>query len=497
MACTVDCLDKYGCLPFQQAFMTASIDPAIQAPFVYLKIGEYELLTVGNESNPPFHYACITSFEYGFGGNTLSYGAKFEIIDQGGVTYRRIIRALNKSKSNSDAEANRIFFDFGWILTDCMGRVVKYSASEITGKKFRGLFSKADTSMVNGNMKISLELVAPPAQEPNTNHEQTVGDDDNKITLREAITKICTELRPRYRGVKFLDKDGRDQLEFKNSGRNGPKAAYPCEQKNKISAIRSWLSDIVSKDGRGIQILYDCDTQELVIQEDKIDRKNPGACVCTRSIGTFLVNGGDCGNVLEFNPTCSFVGGQVPASGATTGASASGDNSNKVKPSNDVEPFGSQTTPAIQQQAYGYRTPEEMAYLSSEATAAHIEANMPHETFNPVEAELKIIGDPSLSYPLDIQARTAAIIVINPFHLSDSCTWITTSNCNTMISSNNYQVKEVCHQIQSGSFTTTIKVMLPGPNINISADEPMGGCGNEFFSDDIGKSEAVPKEGPL
>ena len=66
----------------------------------------------------------------------------------------------------------------------------------------------------------------------------------------------------------------------------------------------------------------------------------------------------------------------------------------------------------------------------------------------------------------------------------DECTWLQTSTCNTILSNKNYMIKGVNHQIQNGSYTTTFSLFLPGSNIDIDFDQPLGGAGGtETFTD--------------
>jgi hypothetical protein len=334
----------------------------------------------------------------------------------------------------------------------------------------------------------------------NAKHEHVLGDDDDKMTLRQAITRLCTEAAPTYNDVRFVNKDGKE-LEFESGGSEGPRSAWPSNQKDKLSTIRTWLSTIRSKDGRGLFLIYDPTTLDLIVQEDKIDRKNPANCSCVNSIGTFLVNGGDCGNVLEFNPSFSFNPNNVSA-GGSSGSSSSG-GYKKAEPSNEVEQVGSQTSVAVQQHDLTHIIPDDLALRTMGAMTAHLESNTPYEvSTGNIEAELKIIGEPEFGLLLDNKGivgggTMCSIIFINPFHLGRSCTWMTTSNCNSILSNKQWQIRGVNHQIQSGSYVTTLKVFLGAQNNQIAATDPLGGCGSEVFDDDLGKSIATPKQDPL
>jgi hypothetical protein len=58
------------------------------------------------------------------------------------------------------------------------------------------------------------------------------------------------------------------------------------------------------------------------------------------------------------------------------------------------------------------------------------------------------------------------------------------------LSNKSYQIKGISHLINSGSYTTTLEVMLSGPNVDKPADSELG-CGGETFTDGVvGLSEA-------
>jgi hypothetical protein len=493
MPCTVDCLSQYGCLPYFQ-----SKEEAIYAPFVELKIGNFGIITVGNESSPNFqNQACITSFQCGFEYNNKSFGAEFEVTDIGGVCYRRVIQAMTKTHAESDKDAEQITFDFGWILKNCDGSLRKESVDTLYAKRLTGAITFLETSMDKGCIKMSFKVEGQTALEIQQKHEHFVGSEDQKISLKQAITRLCTESDPKYSRVKFFNKDGKT-LEFDTGGKEGPRGVWPCNQKDKLSSIRTWLSAVKTKDGRGIFLIYDPTDRSLILQEDRIDRKNPD-CNCRNTLGTFLVNGGDCGNVIEFNPKITFIASNVTAGGVANG-STSGKSDKKAKPSNKVQQdVGPQTSATVQQHDLNHASPDEIGNKTMDALTAHLESNTPYETATPIEAEMKIIGEPELglTYPGGEKDQTfASVIFINPFHLSTTCTWITYSNCNSILSNKKWLLKGVNHQIQSGSYVTTLKLSLDTPNQGVDADKALGGCGTEFFNGPIGKSIATEKQGP-
>ena len=483
MACTVDCLDNYGCGTPNQVF-----PGAVYAPFVELNLGGQKI-TVGNNSAAPDNHATISSFEYGFEPGSVGYGATFELIDQGGVMYRRIIRAINKTASLAMSDTESISFDFGWIVKHCDGTVDLQSATKTTGKTYHGMITKVEQTFEGGKIKIKFKLEAPgTGTTPNIRHDDTAGDEGQKITLKQALTSLFTEHHPKFKTVKFINKDG-GELEFKNSdgGELGPKGAWPMNQQTPLSAARTWLNSVTTNNNRGILICYDQNESAIVFQEDKLDRSR--CCVASR--GTYIVNGGNCSPVLEFNPTINWNIGTIPSAGAATGSGASGDNTNYVRPTKNIQEVGTQTSPAIQQHDWLWRHPDALSSGAAEGTSAQLEANENIEILPGFSAQLKIHGDPSFADPLALIGETISIIVINPFHINKECVWITQPNCNSILSNKNYNIHGVSHQITGGSFVTTLTVFLAQPNKDIDADSPLGGCGTERFNDAIGGSQAT------
>jgi hypothetical protein len=105
------------------------------------------------------------------------------------------------------------------------------------------------------------------------------------------------------------------------------------------------------------------------------------------------------------------------------------------------------------------------------------------------------MGDPFYSNPiLFVGTKFVSIVFINPYFFGDAAsgTWLQTSTCNSMLSNKKYQVTGVSHNIGNGTYTTTLKLMLPVPNIDTPYGDSAGGngCGSndQNFVDASGKS---------
>jgi len=481
MPCLVDCIDAYKCGDLLEAF-----PGAIFAPYVELNFGG-KRITVGNNSAPPNNHATISSFEFGFMPGSTGYGAKFEIIDQGGVMSKDIIKAINKTATLAANETMQTYFDFGWIIKTCDGTTEFLTATKLTTAKLHGMIMKVEQTYEGGKSKLTFTVEAPSsATTPEVRHDDTEGDEAQKITLKEALTALFTEHHPKFSSVEFKNKDGGD-LEFKNSdgGALGPKSSWPHNQQNPLSVARTWLSAITSKDGKGILICYNPTTNSIVFQEDKSER---GCCI--NPVGTYIVNGGNCSPVLEFNPTLTWGPLGIPSTGAPSGSSASGDQTAIVEPTVDVQLAGTQDSPAIQQHEWQYRHPESLASGASEGHSAQLETNRTVEVLPGFSAQLKIHGNPKFSDPIDMIGKSVGVIVINPFHIDDQCQWVVGPTCNPIMSNKNYMIQGVNHQISGGSYVTTLQLFLYQPNKDQDYDLPLGGedCGTETFVDGLGAS---------
>lgn len=489
MTCnTFECLAEHGCTND----IKESIDGAIFSPFVRLYLGS-QFITNGNNSSPNSNHAAITSFEYGFQPGSIGFGANFEIIDQGGTMYRQIVLAMNKTATLASEENGNISFDFGWIIQRC-GLGDEPPTLMVSQERIYGLITKVDQTFEGGNVKLKFKLEAPgTAVTSGTDLTKTIGQDDNPVRLKDAIRELFTENTPKFNNVRFIDKDGVDageELQFKMSdgGEDGPPSAWPVNQQNQITATRSWLNGITTTNDRGILITYDCTNSTICIQE----KPDEGNCCGGTSMATYIVNGGNCSPVLEFNPSITWQ----PFGGlGGTGGTASPNDGGCVFMEPAVEgkqKAGTKTTATVNTSDSIWRTPSEQAEKTSAGVAAHLEANSNVEVLPGFNAELKIHGDPTYYQPLLLLGQTIAIVVINPFHINEKCTWIASPNCNSVLSNKAYQIHGVSHQISGGSYVTTMTLFLAVPNKQNPANERLGGpCGTETFEDSLGRSEAT------
>jgi len=488
MACgNFDCLSDYSC-----SSPNEPLDGAIFAPFVELTILGEQLYTVGNNSSPnespnagdASGKTAIKSFQYGFGVASSGVGAKIELVSEGGESYLEFAKAINKTISNAVDDTKKTHFRYGWIIRKCDGSVkIDYSP------QINLMIKTMQTSYDSGTIKITIECIDLLARHFERRIEGNFGSDDEKHNITDAIGQLFGENDPEMNvrlepddefGWKYGDKD------------DGPYSKWPGDQQNAVSVLRKWLSGQVTYNDKGTIIQYDPQNQDLVIREDPKPGKNEkNLCNCpmnNRSLGTYIVNGGNCSNVLSFTPTVDWILFNNNA-GGTTGSGYTGISDQKAAPDIEVEKAGPEDKQANGHNDIDWSSTDSGPAKNQEATAAQSRANKDYEIKPGLEAELKIMGDPSAKFanPVLLAGSNISIVMINPY-MVDRCTWISDSMCNKVLSNKRWLVLGAGHQIEGGKYTTTIKVKLDIPGSDIAQGLPLGGegCGTFTFDNDKG-----------
>ena len=504
------------------------------APFVTMtlknKEGE-EILTVGNRSRAPDNTAIIKSLQLG---SSDGIGCTIEIFDEKGGDFERAFQALNKSLHESTKDFQRFTLDFGWIVEkegSVCGEKEKTKSFETISIKnsgaLDGRMGGGELCLIpqmikvvyeQGKIKYTLTCTDPGPLLAQARVECNLGTDKNKVDLKQAIRKLLKEKSPGpLLDVKFLDSKGKENpgLVFKESdgGKNGPKSVWEAGQQDKLSAIRRWISPLRTSNEKGI-IMYSSGAKDgkdtggtIIIQED------PGPDLCGNgmdnltSFGTYIVNGGENSPVLSFNPSVNwnFAGlakdGGVQSSVSGKQAKMEGEQNSQCPDKRDKG--GRATHPATQGSWMFWRSPENQAGESVKADAAHQAANSRMEGLQPIEAELKIIGDPRFCFPKMMTGSFISLVVINPYHLdtsekmAGSCAdWLAQPLANPVFSNKYWMITGIDHQIQEGSFVTTLKISLNAPGINLNPDAPLGGkgSGGQVFSINTTRTGSVKND---
>lgn len=460
MSCNAICLPEYQCGSIKRI----SPDGAVYAPFVEMTLGSK--ITVGNKSfNASPHSAVIKSFDYGGSSGT---GCTVEIIDEQGTSFTRYYDELNKDICEAP-EDYKMKIDFGWIVRSCNGTVTRKG---VQGGPVYFLPSSVDSSYEGGKIKYTIKGEDMMSLVGENRIEAPVGSESNKVQLGEAMRKVVMRNCPKIARImrKRLSKKSDSEWRFKNSdgGEEGPYSVWPGDQQNAMSTIRKWCSSVTTDRKKGFTPVWNpaSPEPELWLVEDSrsyCDEAADGSdCV-----GTYIVNGGDCSPVLSFSPSAKWIFTANLGSGGNSGGGASQrQQKQRVIRSRfcktPEQATGTTSQFPTPQNDINWRPPDQIASKLQESLAMQELAAQYGELSAPIEAELKIVGDPFFVHPILWQgAKTLSIVVINPFYIygGSYCEWLAGPMCNPIYSDKNYMIMGVNHQIKEGSYTTTLKVV--------------------------------------
>lgn len=507
------CMQKFGCQHNGSSDVNTLPPGYVYAPFVRLKCGENaEVLTVGNKSLPARgNTAVIKSLEYGV---SEGQGCKIEVLDEEGGSFYNFFKSLNKSIEDIPKNTVQFELDFGWIIREqCTGdNVGKISVSSHGGLPEEYIYLnplRMQVSYEGGKIKYSIEAQDPMTRITETRAECNLGTEDKKMPLKEAIRTLGKrEPGPKF-SVEFLAADGKTELKFKKSDNAsiGPKNVWTANQQNKLAVIRRWLSGLVTENNKGIIINWKGDKPKspddsgtLVIMESPANTLCQTLDPCVTNIssvtsnpGTYIVNGGGKTSVINFSPTVNWHLTNIGKAGGAQSSMDGGGAKQKGQPqcSDERSSAGAATHASVGTNDINHTPPEQAAEKRANNDATNQQANAFRDTLvlNPIEAELKIFGDPSLVYPITLIAKTLSLIVINPFHLKntgkDCPDWLAKPLCNPVFSNKRWMIMGVNHQIKEGSYVTILKLKLDAPNADLNPRDPIGGPGSGGLSQDI------------
>jgi hypothetical protein len=486
-SCEFDCLAQYQCGQVEQ------LPPgAIYGPWVQIGLsGEGTNITVGNHSSPPDNHACIKSFEYGF---SEGAGMKVEIYDEEGSRLSTFVNRISKTVCQAPNDY-KLTVNFGWITVDCNGNTNIISTQNF-GNTLYFLPLKIEVAFENGKIKYTIEGTDLQDRISETRVENARGTEDARVDLKTAIRELFADSCPKIDDIRFTDAehpDAPDGWHFKNSdgGPNGPRAVWTTDQQNAMATTRKWISPLLTENDKGVILQWkqDEDHPVLVLLEDPNPAPDENESCCENSIGTYIVNGGNCTPVLGFTPQINWALSSNAGSGGQQAGGASANNQQQVgRPDSNIERVGTQTQWPVNQNDNMWRPQDLIVHRAQEANAAHEAANRFREVPQSINAELKLMGDPSLAFPLGgsgLVGKSVSLVVINPFYIQE-CEWIAQPPCNEMLSNKRWMIMGANHQIREGSYTTTLKLFLAVPNVDLEPGTPLGGpgCGRLTFDND-------------
>lgn len=493
--CNIQQIAKHTVDPIRRLYDYANIAPWVKLWFVGDGSEDKPKITVGNESCPgctPTHSAVIKSFEYGFMDGSQ---CKIEILDVQGGSMADIARHLFKCIEKAETD----YFmkvKWGWVGTNCRSPGADNVWSSPTQT-----FLPMNIEIHYSKAAIRYTLTGVDLLQAVFNSRKTTsyGTEKHRLKLKEALEKMYKHeqpsiqfLRGRRKGKTMLygdaayiwkDIDEHDGSKWNSDGQNKNGTAVKWTENFRTNhdkgTIPFWKT---GANGPAI-VFLEAGGQDCV--------KNPGEMLA-RSVGTFIVNGGKCSNVLDFKPQINWVAAFAQLmSGGQPGTPLNGKQfkrknerpagckvqNPKTGPNTSIQ----HTDPAWD--AYGKQLTEK----SMKATDANEKAANISGLVHPVEAELRIQGNPSPEFCVfqDAVARTCAIVALNPFHLDTSwggekaCPdWLASPFVNDILTNRFWWIMGVNHSIKEGSYVTTLKVRLDTPGIDLSAKEEPGGDPN-------------------
>lgn len=472
------------------------IDVENYSPFISLQIGENQkILTVGNKSYPDDNTACIKSIDFGW---IDSVKGTIEILDQKGSELSVFMESLQKCASRVGA-GSVIKYKVGWVYSGCGDR----SGSKIESPEMKAILGKIDVNY-GPVMKYRLELTTIEPLVFTHRHPITFGEESpgKDMHLEDAIIELC-KLPPEV-NVKFCQYDDSRNLvcqtsglfDWENGGKKGPRACWKGDRENKYTTITRWIHGYKIKSGKkgkaAILIHDPKNYNDLIILKDPTP--DPGEQAKSSKndslhLGTYIVNGGKCSNVIEFSPQINLIGvfGSYSSGGGTSGGIKSSNvNIESYKnPETEGKNCCNSKDAGVQQQTtvtteniytYGQEAPEKV----TEANLAYQKANkITKISMAPIKADLKIIGDPRPEFFGMASGKAVSVVVINPNHLQGGdenvCgDWLKKSDCNEYLSNKIWLVQGINHTIQEGSYVTTLKIMLPLPGVDNAYGEKLG-----------------------
>lgn len=475
------------------------------APWVQITIvnnaeegGDGSTITVGNHSYPTNpHTAVIKSFEFG---KADSISCRIVIHDEQGGSFEQFAANLLKDYKCA-APPFGMEVEYGWVKTNC-----KRPTAITASRPSYMLIGMMETNFSGG--KFMFEITGTEAftvgQEGGT-EEVIGGDGDEGVFLRDAINQYLTgDPPPKVGSVEFCRVQGGECIpvafehgeKTTENGREaswkGPKGKWQCQGQDKLRTVVRWLEGWRSENKKAFVPFYDDSTPDgkIIFWEDP-----KPSCSGTPNegcVGFYIVNGGKESPVIEFNPSFKWDFAMLTNVGGNTSTMT-------VDPTNNAgHTLGRDDCPTLARASnpgagHGMSTPqsenhdniqgEQGTNSNREAQDAMFRALRPADM---IEADLVIVGDPTI-HPLTHYQKPVSIAFINPFHLlggritgtsttlSGCGEWLALPVCNNVLSNDAWQIKSITQRIEAGKFTTTLRVFLAAPGVDIEVGANLGG----------------------
>ena len=477
--CLVDCVKKYKI----KGIRKEPLPESVLVPWIEVKFaGGGQAITVGNRSYAPTNTAVIKSFQYGLSNGT---GCNLEIFDEEGGQLAKFLQKI--TKGNRFLPNNLIEVRWGWANQNCgLGSTapredVSSSSHFLIPRDLVINFSAGGITFVieaTDSMQDFIQTVARRVY-PN-------------MRLVPAAQALVSDTSGGQVQVEFLDNSGTRAMRWRRTPADTDDGAiqgplqrtpgWPANGNNPIRTLQNWCSKYLTEAGNGMTV-FAADARKIVVMENPA----PSGMMSQsdlerRHVGTYIVNGGACSTVLDWKPeirwnyamaaqnTGAFSGGNVRNDRGETPGAGAGPTSNP-----NLRDAGMNLTVSVSDYSI-------FSYWI-DAGRRVVESAMAHMNANPwinrsIKAEMRIVGDPFLDDPIYLKGKFISVVVINPFHLRMStvggCGWVADPVCNPIMSNAGWMIEGVSHDIREGSYTTTLRLFLATPGIDVPWGVPLG-----------------------
>lgn len=488
----------------------------VQAPFVIVQIrggdegqnavavagisGNTTGISVGNKSFP----AVVKSLQIGSSNGT---GCDIEIVDQEAGDFAEIFKKLSRGGSIADF---RVSIRWGWIDTDCSGALPDFHDSG-AGNPLVEDTASAENHFLLLNMSVNYTMGGTVKYTLNcTDWVQSLYDSSSRrvfpnMSLKDAIKQLLSNNNLQVEFIKFDGAGTQGQFKFERKAdgsitheTDGPVTTWHTNNRNVLDTIYNWMLPYVAgegRDGKGLRVFYEPTSQPPKLICMVSTQPTCESLLANRfTVGTYVVNGGDCSPVISFQPIIKYNGitafstgggapgnapGTAPMQGPSPCIANPGDLPNLY---NRADPgqlrVGLAVSPTL--------TRWEILTRMNNAVPLNMKGVMLHVMANnytaPIQADLRVVGDPTFSRPFLFVGRYVTLLVINPYQITKGCEWSNKSalanqveNCNEVLTHTEWMIDGVFHDIKNGSYTTTLRLRLAAPGQEVRLTAPPGG----------------------
>jgi hypothetical protein len=420
------------------------------------------------------------------------------VVDEEGGSFGNFFNKITAGNQET-AKKYLLEFQFGWAAMGCDGKGNTYGVQTccptpgpqifsrgVMSCKHRMVVRNISVNVAHGAFKFSIEGTDATMDAFTTHSATTYGTDKNPVRLKLAIEKMIKQTIGAE--CRFLSIDSACQVkdfEWRVEGDIDPKEGaygkWEVKRRNPIQAARDWLNSYVSKRGKGIVTYFDSTavtTPTLVFMESNLITCESNRDMDAWNVGTYIVNGSSCSPVLSFTPTIQYVMDQAMAqvSGVPGGSLASPmfvEEQPCLKNKPNTKNQGMQSTQTESDNSYRIWG----KWANKFAGRNKMDNQAANVLSPPITAEMRVQGDPSYDKPIFFRGHYCSVVYFNPFRIfaeGTDCGWVAKSGCNSQLSNTNWQIDKVFHEIKEGSFSTTLKLILAAPGLDIPRDAPLG-----------------------